>query len=190
MGLFGKKKKKKEEDELSFEEFKEDKGKLMAGLPELPKYEGESHKFVDNEELGPIKAQITGSQPPPTPLPGIPVRKKPQPSPIPMKGVGKAVQQPMPIQPVQPAPTGLAAKPMPPSHAPVGERPIFVKIEKYREALHNLENIKELCRNANTLLNEINRLREEENRELDKWKEDITKIKDKLLLVDKKLFEG
>jgi hypothetical protein len=46
-----------------------------------------------------------------------------------------------------------------------------------------------LCREADGLLNNIHKIRENEDKELEKWHHDLDKVKDKLLIVDKKLFE-
>ncbi len=69
------------------------------------------------------------------------------------------------------------------------EGPLFVRIDKYKEALHSLEYIKNRIKEAEHVLDEIDRLRMEEARELEHWKNELKAIKDKLLGVDKKLFE-
>lgn len=69
------------------------------------------------------------------------------------------------------------------------DKPIYVKIDQYKEAISNVERIKALCSEADKTLAEIGRIRSSEDRELQKWQEDINKIKDKLLLIDKKIFE-
>tara|TARA_Y100000310_G_scaffold343234_1_gene449915 strand:- start:1964 stop:2419 length:456 start_codon:yes stop_codon:yes gene_type:complete len=70
-----------------------------------------------------------------------------------------------------------------------GDKPIFVKIDNYKEAMSNINSIKTLCREADGLLNNIHKIRENEDKELEKWHHDLDKVKDKLLIVDKKLFE-
>lgn len=69
------------------------------------------------------------------------------------------------------------------------EKPVFVKIEQYREALDNIEAIKTKVREAEELLSRLDQLRSQEDKELQNWHENIGRIKDKLLSVDKKLFE-
>ncbi len=69
------------------------------------------------------------------------------------------------------------------------EGPLFVRIDKYKEALHSLEYIKNRIKEAEHVLDEIDRLRMEEARELEHWKNELKAIKDKLLGIDKKLFE-
>ncbi len=70
-----------------------------------------------------------------------------------------------------------------------GDKPIFVKIDNYRDAMENITTIKELCNEADSLLDSIHKIRNEEDRELEKWHRDLDKVKDRLLNVDKKLFE-
>lgn len=70
-----------------------------------------------------------------------------------------------------------------------GDKPIYVKMDQYKDAMQNIDKIKELCNDADKMLSEISRLRSSEDRELEKWQDEVDKIKDKILLVDKKLFE-
>lgn len=69
------------------------------------------------------------------------------------------------------------------------EKPLFVKIDKYKEAVNDLEHIKNRLREAEHLLDEIDRIRNEENKELESWRVEINKAKEKLLDIDRKLFE-
>ncbi len=69
------------------------------------------------------------------------------------------------------------------------EKPVFVKIEQYREALDNIEAIKTKVHEAEELLSRLDQLRAQEDKELQNWHDNIGRIKDKLLSVDKKLFE-
>ncbi|MFH1376266.1 MAG: hypothetical protein ABIH25_01390 [Candidatus Woesearchaeota archaeon] len=181
MGLFDKKKDKKEERAVSDDFDNQSLDKLMPNLPELPSYGQKKSNFPSYEsEIGSIKAEVGGTPKVMGINSDIPLRK-PQMTPMgirmPVMSGGSMGPQSMP-----------PSRPMP--ARAIGGKPVFIKIDKYRDALDNLEIIKELCKNADSLLNEINRLREEENRELEKWRDDIGKIKDRLLMVDKKLFEG
>ncbi len=69
------------------------------------------------------------------------------------------------------------------------EKPIFVKIEQYKEALDNIDSIKTKVREAEELLSRLDQLRLQEDKELQNWHDNIARIKDKLISVDKKLFE-
>lgn len=71
----------------------------------------------------------------------------------------------------------------------IGDKPIYVKMEQYKSAMTQVDKIKALCNEADKALSTISKLRNEEDKELSKWQEEVDKIKDKILLVDKKLFE-
>ena len=73
---------------------------------------------------------------------------------------------------------------------PAGDKPIFVKIENYKDAMESIQKIKGLCQDADGLLDEIHKIRSDESRELEKWSSDLEKIKEKLLNVDRRLFEA
>ncbi len=69
------------------------------------------------------------------------------------------------------------------------EKPLFVKIEKYKEATHLVDRIKAKLAEAERTLVELSRINDEEERNLRAWKEELEKIKEKLLDIDKHLFE-
>ncbi|MBT4334238.1 hypothetical protein HOD61_00255 [archaeon] len=73
--------------------------------------------------------------------------------------------------------------------APIEDKPIFVKIDAYKAAIKSIENIKDLCKESDIVLAELTKIRSEEDRELTKWHRDIDSIKNKLLIIDKKLFD-
>jgi len=66
---------------------------------------------------------------------------------------------------------------------------LFVKIDKYREVIDNLNKLKSRLNEAGNILNKLNRLKEEEDRELAAWHNDLARIKTQLIDIDKKLFE-
>jgi hypothetical protein len=68
------------------------------------------------------------------------------------------------------------------------KEPIFVKVEKFRDALSNLEIIKKKLQESSNLLDKIKAIRSEEEEELEKWNQEVNIIKDKVALIDKKLF--
>ena len=68
--------------------------------------------------------------------------------------------------------------------------PIFVKIEKYRDALASLETIKKKLRETSNLLEKIKETRAKEEEELILWADEINSIKDKIEAIDKKLFNA
>ena len=69
------------------------------------------------------------------------------------------------------------------------EKAIFVKVEKYKEAIDTLEIIKEKLKTAQAVLNELRELKRKEEAELEEWQGTINNIKEKLTLVDNNLFE-
>jgi len=69
------------------------------------------------------------------------------------------------------------------------EKPIFVKIDKYKTAIHLIDSIKAKIKEAENTLDELMRIKDEEERNLRAWKDEIEKIKNKLLDIDKNLFE-
>lgn len=69
------------------------------------------------------------------------------------------------------------------------EKPLFVKVEKYREVMVTLNELKNKLKDAGDLLVELNKIKEQEERELSAWQDDLNSIKDKLINIDKTLFE-
>jgi len=74
--------------------------------------------------------------------------------------------------------------------ARIKEQPIFVKIDKYREAVMNLEMIKKKLGETSNLLEKIKETRSKEEEELNIWTDEINAIKEKIEAIDKKLFSG
>ena len=68
------------------------------------------------------------------------------------------------------------------------KEPIFVKIDKFRDALSNLELIKKKLQESSELLEKIKEIRGSEEEELEKWSQEINVIKEKVSQIDKKLF--
>lgn len=69
-------------------------------------------------------------------------------------------------------------------------KPVFVKIENYQGALTHMNNLRELVRQGEEVLSELTQIRADEERQLNKWYQDIERVKEKLLSIDKKLFES
>ncbi|MBS3134144.1 hypothetical protein J4214_02840 [Candidatus Woesearchaeota archaeon] len=70
------------------------------------------------------------------------------------------------------------------------EKPLFVKIENYKDAIKMLERMKEELRKTDDILIKLNEIRSNEERELETWHSEVRKLKDRLLEIDKKLFES
>lgn len=68
------------------------------------------------------------------------------------------------------------------------KEPIFVKIDKFKDALANFEMIKEKLAEIDTLLKKIKETRTREQEEFDSWEKEIEEIKVKVEGIDEKLF--
>lgn len=69
------------------------------------------------------------------------------------------------------------------------EKPLFVKVEKYREVMMTINDLKDKLKDAGDILNELSRIKEQEESELTTWQNDLEAIKEKLMAIDKTLFE-
>lgn len=85
---------------------------------------------------------------------------------------------------------------MPPAHIPMApkrrfgirERPIFVKMDQFKESIGHISEIKGKIRNASLLLKSLREIRQKEDHELSEWEDDLQTLKEKLEAIDKKLF--
>ena len=66
---------------------------------------------------------------------------------------------------------------------------LFVKIDKYKDVMRVLDHVKSKLEDSERILGKLTELKNEEDRELDGWRNDLEDLKDKLLEIDKKLFE-
>ncbi len=69
------------------------------------------------------------------------------------------------------------------------DKPLFVKVEKYRDSVKTINSIKSKLEEADSIIKNLSRLKEEEKRELQDWQSSLEEIKQKLLKIDKDLFE-
>jgi len=76
-----------------------------------------------------------------------------------------------------------------PETVEIEEKPLFVKIDKYKDVMRTIKELKIKLDEANAILSEIAKIKEEEEKELQKWTAELGKIKDKLISIDKSLFE-
>lgn len=70
------------------------------------------------------------------------------------------------------------------------DKPVFVKIDKYRESMKTLDSIKSKIEEADELLKNLTKLRQDEERELEDWQNTLNEVRQKLLKIDKDLFEA
>ncbi len=69
------------------------------------------------------------------------------------------------------------------------EKPLFIKIDHYKDALRAVDHLKEKVAEAEQLLKIIEDIRTQEEQRLEAWKHDVQSLKDKLLSIDQNLFE-
>ena len=70
------------------------------------------------------------------------------------------------------------------------KEPIFVKIDKYREAMANFDLVKRRLEETASLLDRIKETRHKEEEELGQWAEELESIKTKISSIDKKIFSS
>jgi len=69
------------------------------------------------------------------------------------------------------------------------DKPIFVKIGQYREATTHIQTLKQTIQDTEELLIKLEELKGQEQIEIDNAKKNLEEIKEKLLNIDKQLFE-
>jgi len=73
---------------------------------------------------------------------------------------------------------------------PKAKEQIFVKIDRFKDALTNFELIKKKLQQTSSLLEKIRETRAKEEEELNLWQEELDSIKTKIFSIDKKLFSS
>ena len=68
-------------------------------------------------------------------------------------------------------------------------KPLFVKMDKYKEAMKVLDELKLKIDDAEILIKSIEDIKSEEEAKLQAWKKDLQNIKEKLNSIDNDLFE-
>ncbi len=70
----------------------------------------------------------------------------------------------------------------------VSKKGLFIRIEKYKEALEGIEQIKIRINEVEHALMGLEKMRRQEDLEIEKWRRDLNSIKQKLLGIDNALF--
>ncbi|MEK6909004.1 MAG: hypothetical protein AABX23_03055 [Nanoarchaeota archaeon] len=70
------------------------------------------------------------------------------------------------------------------------KRPIFVKLDKFKEARESLVKISEKLDQMDELLKMIKDLKSKEDEEINSWEKDIESIKARILFINKEIFEN
>ena len=137
--------------------------KKKKDIPQFP-------KLPERPSFPEYRSQVPTPEPFRIPLPpqeefNIPIRRPEMPRP-----------RPMPIQEIS-------------QEIPLGTQPIFVKIEKYKAAIKALNEIKQRLEEAEDTLTKISVIKVRESDEIARWESEIQNMKDKLIAIDKNLFE-
>jgi len=69
------------------------------------------------------------------------------------------------------------------------EKPLFVRVEKYKDVMDTLNGLKNKLNDAGDILRELSRIKAEEEQELNAWQQDLESVKDKLLAIERNLSE-
>jgi len=144
---------------------KQEPKREMPILPEFPDAPGDSRKQIPSYEstLAAIKKEVSNEV-------NIPIRKAPQHS-LPAADT-RFRPRPGPVMPTQ--------------HQ--DDKPIFVKLDQYKGAVTQLNEIKKKIGEAESLFEQLEHIKDEESRKLEAWRRDIQGVKQRLLDVDKNLF--
>ena len=70
----------------------------------------------------------------------------------------------------------------------ISKEPLFIKIDKFQEAVEKFEEIKKKVKDIEESLGKIKDIKENEDSELKAWEEEIRLIKDKVANIDNTLF--
>ena len=71
----------------------------------------------------------------------------------------------------------------------LGEAPVFVKVDNYKDVLDVVDLIREKLEQAKITLDDINEVKREEDSELDLWKSTLDELESKLNNINNFLFE-
>lgn len=171
MGFFTKNKKEEPPKEM----FKLPAGPEMPLFPELPQQK-EEPEFSGLPALPSLPS-----------LPSFPNQQMPE-----INQIKVAASRPMTIEIGNPSPPpSFASSPSLFSTPSAKARgPIFVKIDKYKDAMESLETIKKRVQETSSLVESIKETRAKEEEELDQWAREIEDVKRKIDLIESKLFGG
>jgi len=138
--------------------------KQKKELPQFP-------RLPERPSFPEYKQQITTPEPFKMDLPEIEPEEEVQ---IPIrKPMPRPIAQPMPSLPSTPS----------------RQQPLFVKIDRYKAAIDALNDIKEKLAEAEDTLSKLNAIKLRESDEIVRWETEISGIKEKLMSIDKNLFE-
>ncbi len=70
----------------------------------------------------------------------------------------------------------------------VKEEPLFIRLDKFEESLHNFEEIKQQIAEIEKILQETKEIKEKEGAELESWEKEIKAVKEKIQNIDREIF--
>jgi len=180
MGLFGKKKKEGKREELP----------LPPAPPRFPEMEEVKRAISPPKEelfMQPMpKMPFLSMSPSLEEFPEPPIAQKKVTEEISPKEFARETRE---IKPVRITPPVIEMDRVSKLRSKMKE-PIFVKIEKFKDALASFEEIKEDLDNSFELLAKIKETREQEKEEIDNWEKEITEIKEKIEDINSKIFSN
>ncbi len=170
MSLFSRKKDPEKKEQARFPQFHE----------EFPKYES----AISQEDISAIKEAVKPEERPPMPmkkmtLSSMPLRERPveeEPKPY----VPKAADYGIPHIEEQLI--------MPESDLHKQDKNLFIKIERYKDAVEKVDNIKSQFEEISHVMDKLNELKTEEDNEIAQCHSQLTAIKESLDSVDRILF--
>ncbi len=75
-----------------------------------------------------------------------------------------------------------------PATMPQRKEPVFIRIDKFEEALKTFDKTKKEIAEIEKVLHDIAQVREDEDKELEHWQSNVVKIKDQIEKVDRDIF--
>jgi len=171
MALF---KKKKDIRELRLPELP-----MSTSFPELPRQEESSMPSLPPLPQFKAMPSLPQFSPQPQSQPMSPPQRLPQ----------FSLAMPESQMPPMPSPKPVMMS-MPEERKVSGTGPVFVKIDKFKDAMNNFEVIKKKLQESYSLLEKIKETRAKEEEELTQWAQELNTLKEKLLQIDKKIFSN
>ena len=177
MGLFGMSKKKK--DESSGSVVASQMQKTLGSMPELPEFptlpeeDGDSEFPTYEPTVADIKKEVS--------------RGTYEEFMVPVREPGLTTKKMVSASVVPDSEMNMPSMPTRASFG--GEKPLFVQIDTYKDAIHTLQALKSKLDDAEETLKALEDVKSQENEKLDEWKKDLQNLKEKLLSIDRDLFE-
>ena len=71
---------------------------------------------------------------------------------------------------------------------PISKEPLFIKIDKFQEAINRFSEIKEKIGEIDSSIRKIKEIKEREEQEIREWEAEIQQVKEKIANIDSSLF--